>query len=83
MECGLANVDAILTKAEMNRKNIVAIRFFTLRSLPLKCSVRMKPNATFCYMPSLKEPFNLVFEHILAIQIWMNMIHLPKPDQGI
>lgn len=29
MECALANVDAILDKADMNRANIVALRFFT------------------------------------------------------
>jgi len=29
MECALANVDAILDNADMNRANIVALRFFT------------------------------------------------------
>ena len=29
MECALANVDAILKKADMSRANIVALRFFT------------------------------------------------------
>jgi enamine deaminase RidA (YjgF/YER057c/UK114 family) len=29
MACALANVDSILEKAEMNRTNIVALRFFT------------------------------------------------------
>jgi len=29
MECALANVDAVLGKADMSRANIVALRFFT------------------------------------------------------
>ena len=29
MESALANIDAVLTKAGMNRKNIVGLRFFT------------------------------------------------------
>jgi len=29
MQCALANIDAILEKADMSRSNIVALRFFT------------------------------------------------------
>ncbi len=29
MECALSNIDAILEKAEMNRSNIISLRFFT------------------------------------------------------
>lgn len=29
MECALSNVDAILSKAGMTRKNVVGLRFFT------------------------------------------------------